>query len=507
MFKKIHIIFILVSLCFLLYANSLNNDFVSDDIPGILKNPTISRPFLFWLDPASLLNSFNYLIAGYKPFIYHLTSIILHSLNTILVFFFLYLFFKTEAAFLGAVLFAVHPIHTEAVTWVSGKPYLIVALFIFGVYLLYQYATTSHKFKVLPYTLSLVIFSYYIVNNFSFYFVFPFLLVLSDVTLRKWRKNLKLWLPFFGIMILRLVLARGLIVERISQVAKYIGDGKVWTNPLFNMSYSLFSNLCLLFWPAKLTLYHEPPVISLFALRLEIICLVLVAFTLPFIFKKAKEIFFALGIFGLFLVPTYSPLTISSLVAERYLYFPSVSLSIVLAFFCERYVNSGPPVLRKYWLALLVFIIAGYAVRTVARNEDWKTPERFWRETVKVSYNSPRAHNNMGDIYSQEGNLEAAIREFKRAVELKSNYADGYHNLATTYYRKSDVQEAIKFFQQAILFNPQLFESHYDLGVIYLNNGELNLAQEHFKKALDIRPQDTGARSALDFVRKKKAAK
>ena len=503
MLSKKEICLLLIALCFLVYANSLNNAFVSDDIPAILKNPAISHPLRFWLDPFNLLNSFSYLIAGYNPFIYHLISIILHSLNTILVFFFLHLFFKAKPSLLGACLFAVHPIHTEAVTWVSGRPYTITSLFILVVYLLYHHSTAiknDRRINLARYLICIFIFSYYLFVNFSFYFIFPLFLILSDITFGRWRKTWKLWLPFLGIVILRLFLARSAILHRISFVAQEVGMEVIRTNPIFNFAYSFFSHLGLLLWPAKLTLYHEPAMISSFALKMGIISLVLLVTSLTLIFKKAKELFFGTGIFVLFLAPTYSPVMVSWLVAERYLYFPSIILSIFLAFFYERIIGGASRNVPIIFLAVAIFIIAGLGVRTVARNEDWKTPERFWRQTLLVSYNSPRAHNNMGDVYCQEGNLEGGIREFKKAIELKANYADAYHNLANTYHHKGDLKEAVRFYQEAVSFNPKLFESHYNLGIIYLNTGEFDLAKLQLEKALELRPEDENARTALDLA-------
>lgn len=137
--------FVLVSVCFAAYANSLSAAFISDDIPAILRNPLIAQPLSVWIDPASMLNSFNYLFAGARPFIYHLTNIGLHSLNTVLVLFFLCSFFSLEASFLGACIFAVHPVHAEAVTWISGKPYLMGTLFLLANYLLYNGVTHLSK--------------------------------------------------------------------------------------------------------------------------------------------------------------------------------------------------------------------------------------------------------------------------------------------------------------------------------------------------------------------------
>ncbi len=503
---KWQVCLMLAALCFLIYANSLNGAFISDDIPAILKNPAISSPSHFWLDPFNLLNSLAYLIAGYNPFIYHLLSIILHSLNTILVFFFLHLFFKTEASLLGACLFAVHPVHTEAVAWISARPYIITSLFILIVYLLYYNIAVSVKngrrVNFINYLFCILIFSYYLVVNFTFYFIFPLFLILSDITFNRWRKTWRLWLPFLGVLMLRLIFARSEIIQRISVVAQEAGREVTVTNPVFNFAYSFFSHMGLLFWPARLTLYHEPAVISYPALKIGLFFLCFLIISLPFIFKKAKELFLGIGIFVLFLAPTYSPVMVSWLVAERYLYFPSIALSIFLAFFYERIIVESKRLVRPA-LAVIIFIIASLAVRTVARNEDWRTPEKFWRKTALVSYNSPRSHNNMGDIYSNEGNPEGAIREFKKAIELKANYADAYHNLANVYYQLGDLKNAVHFYQQAISFNPKLFESHYNLGIIYLNMGEFALAKPELEKALQIRPEDENARQALSLAYEK----
>ncbi|MFH1414448.1 MAG: tetratricopeptide repeat protein [Candidatus Omnitrophota bacterium] len=494
---------LLVGLCILVYANSFNNQFVSDDLPAVINNPYISNPLKWLLRPHDLFHSLCYLAGKFNPFLYHLVNIIFHALNSILVYQLLKLFFKNPASILGACLFAVHPIHTEAVTWISGRLYTITGSVILICFHLYYKATQNlqvHKKLNLKYFLAcLLVYSYYIIHHFPFFFAFPLFLILFDFTFSRLRKSWKWTLPFLGILVLRLIFAQGIITGRVLGVAKGMGGPLNLTNPIFNFAYSLFSHLGLLLWPAKLTIYHEPPIISLFALRVELILLIILAFSLPYIFRKSKEIFFAIGIFILFLIPTYSPVMVSWLVAERYVYFSSVALSIVLAFSYERFIEDK----KKYnrlGLALILFIIAAYAIRTVARNEDWKDRATLWRSTARVSCNSPRAHNNMGDIYGQEGNIAGAISAFKRAIELKPDYADAYHNLANTYHKIGRFDESIKFYKKSLEYNPELFESYLNLGVIYLNQKEFKLATEYFKKALEIKPEDINAKIGLNLA-------
>jgi protein O-mannosyl-transferase len=536
--KLSRIYLILACACFLMYANSLNGQFVSDDIDSIANNKLISEPMTCWLFPSNLLNCLGYLLTKLNPFIYHMMNILLHAFATILVFLFLRLFFKKEASFLGALMFATLAIHTEAVTWISGRPYIMTTIFLLTGYFLYIYAVDSINpwanarddnllpamkfaakeriFRPWPYLACLLVVIYYIWHNFSFYFLFPLLLVISDLTFRSSRKMRRrwmplAWLPFFAIVAFRLLTAKAIIDQRIASVAFDTGTaGANWSSPLqgylYNMVYSLSRHLGLLIWPANLTLYHEPPIISISQLWLGLIGLCVIAGFLPALFKRSKELFFSIFLFGMFLAPTFSPWMVSWLLAERYVYFPSIALCMTAGYFYEKYSGKNRRA-RETALAVILFIIAANGARAVARNQDWKTPERLWRQTVVSSPDSPRAHNNMGDAYGREGNIEAALNEFKRSIELKPDYADGYHNLANTYHRAGNLAEAGKYYKLAVTFNPYLAESFFNLGVIYLGRQEFDLAIENFKKAAELRPDDPEAQNALNFAIKKKNAK
>lgn len=496
---------ILIGLCFAIYANSLKGAFVSDDIAAIVKNPAIATPANFLFEPPNLLSSLIYILAKENPFWYHLASVVLHSANTILVFIFLKLFFNSKTSLLGAALFAVHPVHAEAVSWISGRVYLAAALFTFSIYLLYRRAIYSQepglRSRIFYYLSGLLLFSYLIVKQFPFYILTPLFLMLSDFTFGRLRKNWKLWSPFLAIAVLRLAMAKNFISWRIDSVARDMGSGPDWSNPIFNLAYSFFSHLGLLIWPAKLTLYHEPAIISPAILIAELLILALLALTLPLLYRKAKPIFFALGIFTIYLAQTYSPVLISWLVAERYAYIPSVALSMFLCWVYDRYARKSGAA-RNTALIFFMLIIASYSLRTVFRNEDWKTPERLWRATLNTSPLSPRAHNNMGDIYARQGNSAAALLEFKKATELNPRYADAYHNLANTYYSQGNFKEAIGHYQKALAFNPDLFESHYNLGILYAGSGDCDRAAQELARAVQLRPGDKNARSALNFARR-----
>ncbi|MGE5197428.1 MAG: tetratricopeptide repeat protein, partial [Deltaproteobacteria bacterium] len=444
-----------------------------------------------------LLNSLNYLIMKNNPLSYHLTNVILHALNTILVFIFLRLFFKAAPSFLGACLFAVHPVHVEAVAWITAGNYIMISLFILATYLLYHTAFYTvpetrkkpayQKIRLYRYLISLSLFSYFLINNFSFYFLLPLFLVVSDITFNRWRRNWKLWLPYLAVVFIRLTLAKGVISARIDSAAREMGTAVAWHNPFPDFIYSVFTHLGLLLWPARLTLYHQPINVSATGLVAGALVLLALAAAIPFLFRKAKAAFFGVIIFILFLAPTYSPVTITSLVAERYDYFPSLALGIFAAFCYERlrFKNEGA---NKYILLLLIFAVAACGVRTVARNEDWKNQSRLWRSAVAVSPKSPWAHNNMGYAYQSEGNFDGALVEYKKAIELKPNLLDAYNNLGTIYQRIGRSQEAIDTYNTILKIDPAYVKAYNNIGVIYNEMGKTEDAIAVYKKALEINP-------------------
>ena len=240
---------------------------------------------------------------------------------------------------------------------------------------------------------------------------------------------------------------------------------------------------------------------SYFILKFGTNALLIFVCALPFIFKKAKVIFLGIAIFVLFLAPTYSPVLIASLVAERYLYFPSIGLSIAFAFFYEKLKEKYPvPKQARYILMFFILIMAACALRTLLRNEDWRSPATFWRETLATSPDSYQAHNAMGDIHYREGNIKEAIAEFKKAIKINPHYARAYDNMGKIFSSLGENEEAISLYNKAIKINPKYIDAYNNLGnaYIYLNNYEAAIVL--YKKAIQINPDYAMAYSNLGIA-------
>jgi protein O-mannosyl-transferase len=490
--KKPYYYCILVALCFLAYANTLQNAFVFDDLETIVKNPHIGRfsPYIF--NPPDLLYSLNFLLGHFQPLVYHLTNILIHTAATLLVFLFLQTIFAASASCAGAALFAVLPIHTEAVTWISGRPYALMGVSILVVYLLYYYSNACEKKRrlkqLIMYSASLIIYGYYMVSNIAFLIAVPALIIASDLLfgsgLRTWKK----WIPFIAIAGVRLLLAHGLIMIRVQSVAGDTGLN-VWTNPFYNIAYCLWWYARLSVWPAQLTLFHEPNILPVYNVQAGIIFVGLLGALMVYAYKHSKELFFAAFLFILFLAPSFSPVVVCSLVAERYSYFASIGLSIACAYMYTRFMRfERSHVKRRFFLVLFGMVLSLYTVRTIVRNSEWKDSYTLWQATARVSPLSHRAHNNFGEACMNAGLVKQAILEFQKAYSLNGRNINALNNLAVALQIDGHNQEALATFKKALTISGGWFTAYYNLGNFYMNTGNLQEALNCFLEAVQRKP-------------------
>jgi tetratricopeptide (TPR) repeat protein len=477
----------LLILCLAVYANSLFAGFVSDDIPAILQNPDLARA---WRGPANLqeaANSLCYHLGGHQPFFYHLFNVILHCVNTLLAFVFLRLFFGIEASFWGAAVFAAHPAHAEAVAWISARPYLFLALAVFLSFLCYWQATdpAGKKLKIPLYIFSLALYGFFIFRQYIFLAFLPLFLLLGDLSFGRGKKNWRWLWPFFALAGLRLLFARGEVISRITAMrnALHISQPK---DPLAQFSYSLLEHLQLLLWPQNLTLCHDPFVVPAAVLKHSLFFALLIGGLLFLAWRKQRMIFFSAGIFIIFLLPTYSPWPATSImVAERYLYFPLISFSLLIALASEKCALQ----FKQYLRLGLVLLIGIYGWRTIARNADYASEERFWQAAVRASPQSANAHNSLGNVFLDNGDTNRAIAEYQLAIGLNPLLAEAYNNLAAAFIKLGRVQLAVLYLEKALQLNPDYAPAYNNLGSIYSDSGQLDKAVSSFEKAIELDPR------------------
>lgn len=496
-------IFTLIGLIFAIYINSLNNGFVSDDIGAIIKNETIGNFSAVFSSIFGSLQSFirflTFRVFELNPAPYRLLNILLHTGSTILIFFILNILHKRSLAFFAALLFAVHPMLAEAITWISGMPYSLYSflfLFSFYFYLLSENNRRCYYFSVGLFFLACI----------SSEKAIPLFLIFA---LYEWiyKRNGNFWKnisPFFGTaLILGIVFAGGFGQRTAELESGHYQPGEETISPFAQIPVAVANYLGLLIWPAKLTLYHTEMRFSSGMYFLMSIVFLVALSALIYFFVKNKFIFFWLAFFFVALFVTLAPLGIAWIVAERYAYLASLGIFVIAAFGLEWLYNklkSKGIIFEKIFYAFLIMIIISLSIRTIVRNNDWQNEDTLWFATAKVSPSGQVIHNNLGDVYGRQGNFEKSVEEFKKAIEINPLYAEAYHNLANTYQEMNQKNLAIENYQKALALNPRLWQSHQNLAAVYFDQGDYQKALEHIQKALEINPADENLQQNLEVI-------
>lgn len=491
---RLFFLFFLVIGC---YVMTLQHAFLSDDIAVIENNPLVGDFSHVFVRPQtalrSLLYAVIYSISGAEPALFRLSNIVFHAGSVLLLYAIICLLGFELIAFFAASIFAVHPLVTESVTWISGGTYAQYGFFFLTAFLLYIIARKN----VWRYLLSILFFILAMWSS-EKAVVFPLALVWYELCFGSLKESYKKLTPYF-------ILAGALGVFYISQVGQrveslqsnfYQSSGVM--NPLYQIPIALSSYLILFMFPVSLSFYHSELVFSKMEFFMRCVLVISYFILVIIAFKKQKFVSFWLGMLTIILLPTLTPLPIAWVVAERYVYLGIAALSVVAAWVLAKLVQHESSKYFGYGLFALVILLLVPA--TLNRNLDWRNQDFLWLATGKTSPTSPQNHNNLGDYYSRQGNFDQAVIEFKRAIELNPNYGDAYHNLGTTYQHKNDIINAIASYEKAITVNPNLWQSYQAIGYLLFIQNKYSEAEIVLRKALKISPYEPSIRRNLAIV-------
>lgn len=473
-----------LALVAILYLPFLGNAFVSDDIGGIVNSASrwtwltaIQWPRALHL--GVILQYWTYHVFGLVSWPFRLTNILFHMGNVVLVWLVVQkIVKKPTVSFIASVLFAVHPLAIEGVTWISGGIYAEYSFFFLLSFYLYVSRRTGSIFFFL---LSLLISE----KAVPLLLLFP----LYEWMVGNMKKNWKRLIPY-------VVISIGVMLFYISRLGMRIIDleGANYQtvsglyNPLYQVPIAISSYLALFVWPEALTLYHSSFQYTVWELGIRMLVTAgfLAAAVYGVVKKRLFGFWFTWVVCGLGI--TLLPLKISWIVAERYMYPAVIGLSVVVGMLFDAILS------RKRWnvvgICLIAVVALALSMRTIVRNNDWRTEDSLWVATAIVSPDDPHSWNNMGDVYGRHGEYEKSIEAFTRAIQMNPNYADAYHNIGNTYVYMKKYQEAVPFFEKALSINPNLWQSYQDLAFIAVADKEYPKAIEYFKQALVINPNE-----------------
>ncbi len=498
--RRLQMGFVLTALALVTFATwsvTLRGEFVDwDDTHLILRNPRISHfsPKIFTtFDPELYepLVLFSYQVEhalfGFDPFFFHLDALLLHILNVLLVFFLLRFFFRAPSvSFFGALLFAVHPLHAEAIAWATARKELLFTSFFLLSLLAYLRSKKG---------LSLFFFLGSLLSKVTGVGL-PFLLLLYELRERKnsLQNALKVLVPFFALSMIFLVV--GAIGQRQSVF------GLSLLNFLLLAGARVVFALEKFFLPFHLApLYPAPPITLLSARYLLPIILIPAVFVLIFrFFRRNHTALFGGTLFLLTLGPSllsYVQADTVMLGADRYMYLPSVGVilflgSVILPLLEEKN-------LRRVLAIIVTGIILVFCVLARAQARIWATSETLFQHLIREEPELHIAWNNLGFVYLSRKEHEKALPYFLKALELEPNYPDALLNVAAVYVKRGDLDEAERSIRESIRLAPNRPLGHFNLGGIHFLREEWDEAIQKYKIVLQIDPFMT--RAAIQLAR------
>lgn len=497
---------------FVVYSNSLDAPFVGDDIEYIERNPDIRMsPFPDYLTKLRPLNKLTYwaqlkLNKGDMP-AYHLVNISLHVLASLLLFFLLKRLLEQYAdtdpsrspnagaipALAGALLFALHPIHTQAVNYTFARSEILCAIFVFGALLVHS----MRGAKNYGYGRAIGVGCLLLLAIASKERAFMFLpcLVLFDIIVRKtetWQERNYRWYRL--VLPVSLVVIAGLINFYIGFKEQHqgaIGEGQevpgfipyFWTEMVVRLHY-----LKLYLWPSDLSFdYHFPlreqltdPVL-LGAVGAHVAGLLAVLF----LARRQPLIAFAMCWFFLLLLPTSGVAPAVILMHEHWIYIPSFGIFLIVAVLLRGViVRIGSAGMRKAlyagFLGLCVFL--GFVSHQ--RNEVWHEPLTLWLDASKHAAERAWVWNHIGAAYVDKKEYDLALEALYKAESVGEPTGATRQCIGLCLMHKGDLEGARRHMEEAIALCPGRPEILLGLGNLHKKMGNSQLALKFYLETM-----------------------
>ncbi len=444
---------------------------------------------------------------GLNPGLHHLTSLILHTANTLLLFIVLRRMTSApwQSAFVAA-LFSLHPLHTESVAWVSERKDVLSTFFwLLSMWAYSRYVERPGKIRYTP-----VLFFFMLgLMAKPMLVTLPFVLLLIDYWPLK-----RFQLAKLGI--------RGLLLEKVpffvlsavsctvtlytQQSAGAVAPFTVFSLDLriANALVSYVSYIEKMIYPFNLAIIYPHPR-TLPGWQAAGACLFLLTVTLLAIRTAKRCPWFATGWLWYLgtLVPVIGLVQVGEqAMADRYTYIPLIGLFIIIAW-------SGPELVsrwryKKYGLkiiaAAILLILTAITLRQLPH---WKNSMTLYTHTLHVTSNNHVAHYNLGIAFADQGLLAEAINHYSEALKINPGIPEAHCRLGLILMDHGKLDAAKSHFYQALRINPNYAEAHNNLGIALVNQGKIPEAIEHYHAALRVKPEFAAAHNNLGSALKK----
>ncbi|MBL7814118.1 MAG: tetratricopeptide repeat protein [Saprospiraceae bacterium] len=567
---------VIFALSFLLYANTLSHDFCQDDsivitenmfttegvagIKGILSYDTFYgffkeagkaqlvaggryRPFTL------IMFAIEYQIFGKNPFIGHFINVVLFGLTCVLLYFLLLKLLTyrqndetsdmfgvrpTLVAFMAAILFAAHPIHTEAVANIKGRDEIMTLL---GSLAAVWFSLKAFENQGIKNAILAFIFFFVALlskeNAITFVVITPLIywfFLKSDVS-----TAIKQTIPFAASAIL-FILLRGAVIgnqfggEQMELMnnpfLKLVGNQYVpfsFAEKFATITYTLGKYIQLLIVPHPLTHDYYPRHIGIMSFGDWQVLLSIAVYIALFAlilrgWQKRSLVSFGLAFFLITLsIVSNIVFPVGTNMAERFMFMPSIGFCLVLAILLaklglKRHTENG----QQLAIMVSLVITALFGLKTIMRNPAWKDNYTIFTTDIEYSPNSAKLQTSVGgetiehfknstNEAEKKAKITEAIGHLQKALEIHPPFKNPYLLMGNGYFYLQDFDKAIASYSKALELDPQFKDAQVNLSLVYREGGKIigqeqkNLpkAIEYLSKAVELNPNDAAALSFL----------
>jgi len=481
---------------------------------------------------------------GADPAGHHATNLLLHLVNTLLVF----LFFQRTTGREGAsawvaMLFAVHPLHVESVAWVSERKDLLSGFF--ALLCIHAWVSYAKDERFRSYLLVAALLAMGLMAK-PMLVTLPFVLLLLDYwPLKRFGESAglaaretfrRLSVEKLPLLLLSIVSSVTTLLVQRSGGAMGIGYEIPIHLRLANAVVSYVRYLGKTFWPGELSLLYPHPYapggLPWSSLQVAMAALVLVGITVAVVYMRSHRHLIVgwLWFVGM-LFPVIGVVQVGGqAMADRYTYLPLIGVFAAIAFAGDRALvgfKARPGILRPVTIVLACTSVVasvlvaraqasvwhdslsllGHASRVTPGNPiilnhyghalqvrgRYQEAARYYRRSLQFQPDNPKTHSNLGRAIQLSGSLHEAIAHYRRAIELSPDYAHAWINLGNAVGSLGKLSEATSYYEKAIESDPASIEARFNLATTYRSQGSCDKATEEYRNVLELDPRSAHA--------------
>ncbi|MDP2984396.1 MAG: tetratricopeptide repeat protein [Candidatus Latescibacter sp.] len=499
----------------LLSANSLHNKFAFDDKSLIVENKILSHSLSLkeifssnyragagftgdGLYRPLVILSYAVNAHGAKPdpFSFHILNVTMNALNAVLFGVLVLLIIKNvPAAVASGFIFAFHPLHTEAVANIAGRPELLFVFFLFLAWIILE------KYRARFFSIAAAsIFLFAALLSKETAVMFPFILLGTDSILKRPMRNTFTIVKYFalGLTIVFYIIIRWMILGNTTAglVPDFVDNPLYHAAPgerIFTACGVLYRYFMLLFFPVHLTAdysYNQIPILSSILHFKPIAGIgILAGITAVALHFRNRYPVYLIAVFLFFfpyILVSNILFPIGTIMGERLMYLPSAGLSLALGFLFSKYLKT----LRIPVLVVFVLLLALFAVKTVVRNMAWYDDYTLFKTDLKNSPDSVKILCNLGYLTGKKETAQESMGYFRRALEILPDYEPALRGYGKRLYDQGKYEESAQYYARAVATSPQVADAHTDFGIVLEKLNRMDEAERELSLSVRINPMN-----------------